>query len=169
MVPFYEKSGEPSDPFFYLHIRRLHLFGKHLEAPIYVELIIPSSQGIVLEIKYVFLFSRSIPDVLTTTADRVYHAQRAVELDISKDFNRFRHSRLFNRWQVTVYSGALLNWWNREMNGQSSTFFRTNVGDPEDSIFGLTLSLIFINDFPNDISSKIGIYTNDTTIFLPRW
>ena len=41
----------------------------------------------------------------------------------------------------------------------------TNVGVPHESVLGLTLFLVFINDLPDDVPSRIEIYADDTTLY----
>ena len=40
-----------------------------------------------------------------------------------------------------------------------------NAGVPQESVLGSTLFLVFINDLPNEVLSKIRIYANDTTLY----
>ena len=51
------------------------------------------------------------------------------------------------------------------LDGQSSPLNITNVGVPQESVLGPTLFLVFINDLPNEVLSRIGIYADDTTIY----
>lgn len=51
------------------------------------------------------------------------------------------------------------------LNGHSSRSFCTNVSVPWGSIIGPTLFLIFIDDLHDVISSQLGIYAHDTTIY----
>ena len=41
----------------------------------------------------------------------------------------------------------------------------TNAGIPQGSVLGQTLLLVFINDLPNDVLSRIGIYADGTTLY----
>ena len=51
------------------------------------------------------------------------------------------------------------------LDGQSSTVFNINVGVPQGSVLGPTLFLVFINDFPEEALSRIGIYAGDSTVY----
>ena len=51
------------------------------------------------------------------------------------------------------------------LNGQSSPLCITNAGVPQGSVFGPTLFLVFINDLPDVVLSRIGIYADDTSLF----
>ena len=51
------------------------------------------------------------------------------------------------------------------LDGKSSQEYPVNAGVPQGSILGLTLSLLYINDLPDDVICNIGIYADDTTFY----
>ena len=51
------------------------------------------------------------------------------------------------------------------LDGQSSPLFCINAGVPQGSVLGPTLFLVFINDLPDGMLSRIGIYADDTTLY----
>ena len=51
------------------------------------------------------------------------------------------------------------------LDGKSSQEYPVNVGVPQGSIPGPTLSLLYINDIPEDVICHTAIYTHDTTLY----
>lgn len=51
------------------------------------------------------------------------------------------------------------------LSGHSSRSFYINASASQGSVFGPILFLIFINDFPDVISSQLSVYYDDTTIY----
>ena len=51
------------------------------------------------------------------------------------------------------------------LDGKSSQEYSVNAGIPQGSILGPTLSLLYINDLPDDVICDIGIYADDTTLY----
>ena len=100
-------------------------------------------------------------------------ATRAAELDISKAFDRVWRAGLHHK--IKSYgisdqifgpiSSFLSNRWLRLVpGGKFSQEYVINAGVPQDSILGLTLFLLYINDFANDVICNIAIYADDTTL-----
>ena len=63
-------------------------------------------------------------------------------------------------WLKQVNSLNKIRWTSCE---QSSQEYPVNEGVPQGSIFAPTLSLLYINDLPDDVISNIAIYADDTT------
>ena len=98
----------------------------------------------------------------------------AVALDISKAFDKVWHTGLLHKFRSYGVQGdvfAIIASFLRDrklrvvVDGKSSSDFAVNAGVPQGSIIGPTLFLLFINDLPDDIISKIGIYADDTTLY----
>ena len=51
------------------------------------------------------------------------------------------------------------------LDGNSSQEYPVNAGVPQGSILGSILFLLYINDLPDDVICKIGIYADDSTLF----
>ena len=52
------------------------------------------------------------------------------------------------------------------LNGKPSQEYSVNAGAPQGSILGPTLSLLHINDFPDDFICNIAIYADDTNPYF---
>ena len=50
------------------------------------------------------------------------------------------------------------------LDGRSSHEYTVNAGVPQGLILGPTLSLLYINDLPDDVICDIAIYADDTTL-----
>ena len=99
---------------------------------------------------------------------------RVIALDISKAFDKVWHTGLLHKLKSYGVSGVFLDpiksfLTDRKikvvLDGRSSSCYFINAGVPQGSILGPTLFLIFINDLPDSILSKLSIYADDTTLY----
>ena len=51
------------------------------------------------------------------------------------------------------------------LDEKSSQEYPVNAGVPQGSILGPSLSLLYINDLPDDVICDIAIYADDTVLF----
>ena len=51
------------------------------------------------------------------------------------------------------------------LDGQSSNEYSVNAGFPQGSILSPTLSLLYVNDLPDDVICYVAIYADDTTLY----
>ena len=132
------------------------------------------------DFQYGFRSSRSTADLLTVASDRIARAfnrsgaTRAVALDISKAFDRIWHAGLLHKLKSYGISGQIFGLIssflsNRRLqvvlDGKSSQEYPVNAKVPQESIFGPTLFLLYINDLPDDVACDIGIYVDNTTLY----
>ena len=99
---------------------------------------------------------------------------RSVFLDISKAFNKVWHDGIIFKLTQNGISGNLLNLLrdflnDRKqrvvLNGQFSTRKSVNAGVPQGSILCPLLSLIYINDLTESLSSNTKLFADDTPLF----
>ena len=132
------------------------------------------------DFQYDFRSSRSTADLLTVVSDRIARAfnrsgaTRPVALDISKAFDRVWHAGLLHKLKSYGISGQIFGLIssvlsNRRLrvvlDGKSSQEYPVNAGVPQGYILGPTLSLLYINDLPDDVICNIAIYADDTTLY----
>ena len=100
---------------------------------------------------------------------------RVVFLDISKAFDRVWHRGLLQKLHSIGISGDLLKWFvnylsNREqrvvINGKASSYLKIPAGVPQGSILGPLLFLIYINDIVLELNCGIGLFADDTSLFI---
>ena len=52
------------------------------------------------------------------------------------------------------------------LNGQNSSWTNVHAGDPQRSILGPLLFLIYINDLSDNLTSNAKLFADDTSLFL---
>ena len=181
VVPVFKNVGERSDPKNYCPVNLLSVLSKIFEKFINDKLVRHlESVGLLSDFQYGFRSSRSTADLLTLVTERIARtlnlsgATWALTLDISKAFDRVWHNGLLHKLRAygvtddifqiisSFLSGRRLK---VVLDGKSSPEFAINAGVPQGSILGPTLFLLFINDLPDIVLSKITIYTDDTTLY----
>ena len=99
---------------------------------------------------------------------------RAVFLDISKAFDKVWRQGLLYKLKRNGISGNLLETLtdfseDRKqgvvLNGQNSSWANTEAGVPQGSILGLLLLLIYINDLPDNLSTNVKVFADNTSLF----
>ena len=98
-----------------------------------------------------------------------------IYLDFAKAFDRVSHQRLLTKLCNIGIRGNLMNWIKdfikgREkrvvVNNEFSDWASVVSGIPQGSVLGLSLFTIFINDIPNNITSKVKIFADDTNYII---
>ena len=123
---------------------------------------------------------KSTADFLTVVSDRIARvfsrsgATRAVALEIYKVFDRGSQAGLlqkFNSYGISgqtfgfIFSFLSNRWLWVVLDGKPSQEYPVNAGVPQSSILGTALFLLCINDLPDDVTSDIAIYADDTTLY----
>ena len=97
-----------------------------------------------------------------------------IALDISKAFDRVWHNGLLHKLRsysaIDGISQIISSFLSGRrlmvvLDGKVSPEFAINAGAPQGSLLGPTIFLLFINDFPDIVLSKIAIYVDDTTLY----
>ena len=91
---------------------------------------------------------------------------------MSKAFDRVWHVGLLHKLKSYGISGQIFGLISSflsnspllvVLDGKSSQEYVVNAGVPQGSILGPTLSLLYINDLPDDVICDIAIYADDST------
>lgn len=181
VVPVPKKGSDSSLPSSYRPISLLPIAGKIFEAVLNQTIVnFLETQNLLSEAQYGFRHSRSTADLLsyvTEHVSRILDRQgetRSVALDISKAFDKVWHRGLLLKLrsygigdQLHKLLASFLS--DRQisvvLDGQKSSTKVINAGVPQGSILGPTLFLLYINDLPDCLVSKLVMYADDTTLF----
>ena len=99
---------------------------------------------------------------------------RAVCLDISKACDKVWHEGIVFKLKCNGISGSLLKFFenyllNRHqhvvLNGKEFNWINLKAGVPQGSVLGPLLFLVYINDLTDNISSDMGLFANDSSLF----
>jgi hypothetical protein len=107
------------------------------------------------------------------------HSSMGVFCDLSKAFDCVDHNILLGKMELFNFSSESIGWMSSylENRKQRTVVCKNNVkcnsqwesikaGVPQGSILGPLLFLLYINDLPNNINSKLILFADDTTVIL---
>ena len=182
VIPVFKNVGERSTAKNYRPVSLLSVVSKVFEKLVNNRIVDHLEKGSLFsDFQHGFRSSRSTADLLTVVSDRVATAfnrsgaTRAVAFDISKAFNRVWHAGLLHKLKHYGISGQIFGLIssflsNRllrvVLDGKSSQEYPVNAGDPQGSILGPTLFLLYINitTLIYTLICNIAIYADDTTL-----
>ena len=181
VVPVPKKGSDSSQPSNYRPISLLPIAGKIFEALLNKCIVdFLEGQNLLSDAQFGFRHSRSTGDLLSYVTEHVSRVldrrgeTRSVALDISKAFDRVWHKGLLHKlssYGIASQFHTLIASFLKDrqisvaLDGQRSSTRHINAGVPQGSILGPTLFLLYINDLPDNIVSKLVMYADDTTLF----
>ena len=95
-------------------------------------------------------------------------------MDFMKAFDKVPHRRLIAKLRSYGIHGNLLNWIQSFLegrqqrvviNGQYSSWREVTSGIPQGSVLGPLLFVIYINDLPDTVLSRVFLFADDTKIY----
>ena len=98
-----------------------------------------------------------------------------IVMDFSKAFVKVPHNRLLLKLKYYGIRNNTLDWLKNFLNnrqqcvvvdGERSAPVPVLSGVPQGSVIGPALFLIYINDLPNGIKSKVRLFADDTIMYL---
>ena len=98
----------------------------------------------------------------------------AILLDFSKAFHKVPHERLLIKLRHYGIHGTTLSWIQSFLTGRgqqvlvgghSSPTAPVTSGVPKDTVLGPLLSLLYINDFPDCVSSTTRLFADDSLLY----
>ena len=176
------KKGDRSCPANYRPISLTCVLCKTLEHIISSSIVKHfTNQGSLYHLQHGFREKRScvtqlvglVNDLVTTIYDK--KQVDLILLDFSKAFDKVNHEKILYKLHRLGVRGQTLTWIKNflddrtqtvVLNGSSSDSIPVSSGVPQGSVLGPLLFLAYINDLPENISSKIRLFADDTAIYL---
>uniref|UniRef100_A0A1X7TZT7 Reverse transcriptase domain-containing protein n=1 Tax=Amphimedon queenslandica TaxID=400682 RepID=A0A1X7TZT7_AMPQE len=99
---------------------------------------------------------------------------KAIYLDFKKAFDMVPHQELLYKLWLLSITGPHWKWFEcyltyrihfTSIDGVQSSCLPLSTGVPQGSILGPLLFLIYINDFPSQLLSKVYMFPDDTKLF----
>ena len=90
---------------------------------------------------------------------------RGVFLDISKAFDKVWHEGLIYKLKQNGVKGNLLETLTNFLNDQHPKWANIEAGVLQGSILGPLLSLVYINDLPDNLISNSKLFADDASLF----
>ena len=97
-----------------------------------------------------------------------------IYLDYSKAFDTVPHKRLISKLEAYGISGEILQWIQDFLNGRKqhvsvrkglSDWADVLSGVPQGSVLGSTLFVLYVNDLPDIVESKVKLFADDTKLY----
>ena len=103
------------------------------------------------------------------------HQTDLILLDFSKAFDKVSHEKLLYKLHQYGVRGHVLHWIKAFLSNRTQTVVLENEkssqvavtsGVPQGSVLGPIIFLVFINDLPDGIRSKVRLFADDTAVYL---
>ena len=181
MTPVH-KSDSTTNPANYRPISVLPVFSKILERAVHKMVYTFLQQHNLLSVyqsgfRSLHSTSTRLTDITNTLLQDIDKGNsQAVFLDLTKAFDTLDHSVLLDKLASLGFSKASVQWFKAYLtdrtqsvvvNGSTSDPQSISFGDPQGSLIGPLLFIIYINDVPSAVKHcKIQLYADDTLLYV---
>jgi hypothetical protein len=175
------KKGNKSDPSNYRSISLTSVLCKSLEHVIHRHIMFHLERHHVLtDCQHGFRKNIGCDTQLLITVDDIAKSIEkgkqidAILLDFSKAFDRVPHQRLLLKLKHYGITGNIYNWiasfltartQKVVLEGECSTSAQVLSGVPQGTVLGPLLFLLYVNDIPSYVSSKIRLFADDGLLY----
>ena len=175
------KKGDKKSPSNYRPVSLTSIICKELESHIFVAIVNHMNENNFFSpFQYAFIKNRSTVLQLLKVIQMWCNVLDQggcidnVNMDFMKAFDKVPHRRLIYKLQVYGIQGQILKWIKDFLqerkqqvcvNGYLSSWKEVTSGIPQGSVLGALLFIIYINDLPDNITSDIYLFADDTKFF----
>ena len=182
IVPAYKGNGKSrSNPESYRPISLTSIVSKLMEHIIYSKIMTHLTESNILsDFQHGFRGKRSCESQLLLAVDDFANTLNqggqtdSILLDFSKAFDKVDHQKLCHKLEHYGIRGRQLSWIKSFLsqrtqqvvvNGKSSSLVQVKSGVPQGTVLGPLLFLVYINDLPLCVGSKVRLFADDAYLY----
>jgi hypothetical protein len=182
VIPIYKK-GDPTHPGNYRPISLLNIFDKILEKLMYSRLYKHlATNNVLYDYQFGFRKGHSTALAILKVVDNIYqnldkgNVCSGAYLDLQKAFDTVNHEILLGKLYNYGIRGVVQQWFksyltNRQqftcIDDTRSTYSNITCDDPQGSVLGPLLFLIYVNDIGSAVPNEtVKLFADDTNLFV---